>query len=357
MRNEFDTRTFESRKQDHVQISMQPSIQALELSQFQNINLIHEALPDLDFEDIDLSTPLLGHSLRTPLFVSSMTAGHAGGRALNVRLAKACESRGWLLGVGSQRRELHDPEALREWSELRREAPNAVIFGNLGISQLISEPAEKIEELVKNLEAQGLFIHTNPLQECLQPEGTPQFSGGLRALEKLCARLKVPVVLKEVGCGFSEETLRRVDQIGLYAVDVSGAGGTHWGRIETARGDSSQHSVGTAFQDWGISTVESLLNSQRAQVRSKVWASGGIRNGVDAAKSIALGAEMVGLAQPILKAALESEAALQELMQGLENELKVALFSTGQRTPGLLKQKGAWKWKISQNPLKNDGIL
>jgi isopentenyl-diphosphate delta-isomerase len=272
-----------------------------------------------------------------------MTAGHHKGEALNLVLARAAESRRWPMGLGSQRRELTDPQAHKEWKRLRQEAPKAFLLSNLGLSQLISTPVKQVLKLVEALEAGGIFIHANALQEALQPEGTPTFKGGLKALEKLCRASPVPVVLKETGCGFSRATLKRLKNTGLAAVDVSGFGGTHWGRIEGGRASSSslQHHAALTFSGWGLSTRQSLLAG--AGLGLEIWASGGIRSGLDSAKAIALGAKKVGFAKPALEKALEGEAALLQWMELMEFELKVALFCTGSKNPEALRKGKKWQ--------------
>ena len=184
---------FESRKQDHLRLALDPRTQAKGASGFDQVALVHEALPNLDFEEIDLSVSNWGTPAKVPFFISSMTAGHAGSLDLNFRLAKAAEIRGWPMGVGSQRRELKDPEARLEWKRLRGLVPKAQLFGNLGISQIITSEISEVEALVESLQAKALFVHLNPLQECLQPEGTPHFRGGEEKLSELCRKLSVPV--------------------------------------------------------------------------------------------------------------------------------------------------------------------
>ncbi|MBX2989311.1 MAG: type 2 isopentenyl-diphosphate Delta-isomerase [Bdellovibrionaceae bacterium] len=342
---------FEKRKRDHIRIALDPRAQSSVTSGFDAVELVHEALPDLDFQDIDSSWSFQGHALSAPYFISSMTAGHDQGRDLNRHLARLAQERRLLMGVGSQRRELSDPGAAEEWRQIRREAPRAVLLGNLGLAQLIRTPGDQVKALVDNLQAAALFIHLNPLQECLQPEGTPQFRGGLKAIERLVKELPVPVIVKETGSGFSAATLRRLDGAGIHAVDVSGLGGTHWGRVETQRLEESdfRSQAGTAFADWGVRTVESLLHAKEVRVSYQLWASGGVRNGLDVAKSIALGAQAVGLAQPWLRAAMEAdpERALHRLADRLDYELKVSLFCTGQRTPAELRATGRWTWRNS----------
>ncbi len=336
---------FEQRKKDHIRLALDPQTQTPHLSQFEKFRLIHEALPEIDFEEVQLGTQLFKENVASPLFVSSMTAGHSDSLNLNLVMAQVCQKRNWAMGVGSQRRELEDQQAKQEWSKIRKQCPQVKFLGNIGLSQATQEPTDAIRRLVDNLEATALFVHLNPLQECLQPEGTPQFKGGLKALEKLVRELTVPVVVKETGCGFSKSTLEKLNGIGLAAVDVAGTGGTHWGRIEGGRSTPTEKlgRVAETFKDWGVSTSESVLNAVGLAKDYSVWASGGVRNGLQAALLLAMGAQMVGLAKPIIEAALQGEEALDQTMDVLEYELKVALFCTGCKTVRELREKNAWE--------------
>ncbi len=342
-------RRFESRKADHIRLSLDPRHQAEGASGLDTIHLHHEAFPELNFRDVSLTEIFFRHAAASPLFISSMTAGHKKGEGLNLTLARAASSRGWPMGVGSQRRELSDPSAKTEWKKIRKAAPKAVFFSNVGLTQLISHKPEAVLALVENLEAKALIVHTNPLQEVIQPEGTPDFAGGFSALEKICKISKVPVIVKETGCGFSPLTLARLFRTGVQAIDVSGKGGTHWGRIEgsRAKAKSVNQAASLTFQNWGESTVDSLLAAVEVQdsmaANLEIWASGGIRSGLDAAKCIALGAEKVGFAQPALIAAQRGEAAVIEWMAQVEFELRTALFCTGSRTPGDLRKAKKWR--------------
>ncbi|MGZ3797990.1 MAG: type 2 isopentenyl-diphosphate Delta-isomerase, partial [Pseudobdellovibrionaceae bacterium] len=311
----FDKKLFEKRKQDHIRIALDPRSQAEGLSGFNQIQLIHEALPDMNFKEVDVSTSFFSRGTKKPLsvpfFISSMTAGHENAFEVNSRLAQLSEEKQILMGVGSQRRELADFEACQEWKKIRQQAPKALLLGNIGITQVIQARPERVQALVDSLEAEALFIHLNPLQECLQPEGTPEFRGGYVAIEKLVQKLSVPVLIKEVGCGISKETLKRLYNCGVFAVDVSGLGGTHWGRVEGYRSQSEKllFEVAQTFADWGLSTVQSLLDAKEIDAEKPIWASGGVRDGLQAAKLLALGADMVGLAQPWLRAAVEGPEA------------------------------------------------
>ncbi|MDZ4662709.1 MAG: type 2 isopentenyl-diphosphate Delta-isomerase [Pseudomonadota bacterium] len=345
--NSFEaTSQFESRKQDHIKLSLNPKTEAMGQSGLDRIELIHEAFPELDFSKVSLAQTTFDMNLGCPMFVSSMTAGHPGASNVNEVLAVVCEKRNWAMGVGSQRRELFDPEAKSEWQRIRRLAPKVSLLGNIGISQLIFLKTSEVQSLIENLAAKALFIHTNPLQECFQPEGTPNFSGGLKAIERICREISIPVIVKEVGCGFSEKTLHRLKNCGISAVDVSGKGGTHWGRIEGYRSQPGQKlfEAAQSFKDWGVSTVDSLLSGMRISPDYQLWASGGVRSGLDAARLIALGAKMVGFARPILEAALAGPEALEKKMELLEFELRVALFCTGSKSITDFQEKKPWKY-------------
>lgn len=332
---------FEKRKQQHIDFALDDSTQALGQSGFADIALIHEALPDINFSDVSLASHQLGEPVPTPFIVSSMTAGHPDGVPINQRLIEACNQMGWTMGVGSQRRELSDPKAEQEWKKLIKQFPNVRLLGNLGISQLIETPLAKVQKLVDALDAKAMQIHLNPLQECIQKEGTPNFKGGLKAIELLCKALEIPVVIKETGCGIHAHTLQKLNDCGVAAIDVSGLGGTHWGRIEGKReAPKSLHAKASiSFQNWGISTVQSLLYARQSKLKAQIWASGGIRNGVDAAKSIALGATAVGIAKPLLETAMISVEATIELMKTFEFELTTALFCTGSQTIQQFQEK------------------
>ncbi|MBC7386132.1 MAG: type 2 isopentenyl-diphosphate Delta-isomerase [Cryobacterium sp.] len=335
---------FESRKRRHLELSLDREMQSTAQGGFDEILLEHDALPELDFDEVELTSSFVGRSLATPFFISGMTAGHAEAPAINLRLAKACAARGWIFGVGSQRRELDSPvDAFHEWLELKSKFPTLVILGNIGLSQAISTDVGSLRRLAKNLGADAFCVHLNALQEVIQPEGTPNFRGGLAAIERLVAELGVPLILKETGCGFSAKTLQKVASFNLAAIDVSGLGGTHWGRIEGRRalegGDALRSNVADTFRDWGVSTVDSVISAREILTDStEIWASGGVRSGLDAAKAIALGANRVGFAKPALQAALAGENELHAFMEKSEFELRTALFCTGSLRPSDLRE-------------------
>ncbi len=372
---------FESRKREHIELALKDENEALGFSGFDHVKLVHEALPEKNFSDIKIHTEILGQKAATPFLISSMTAGHAGAVNLNQRFARAAAARGWLMGVGSQRRELGDLGDLEsgrhEWQQVRAVAPQVRLLGNIGLAQAIQATDDQLKSLIDSLEAVALIVHLNPLQECLQLEGTPDYQGGLKRLTRLAAAIAVPVVVKETGCGFSVSTLQRLRETGVAAVDVSGFGGTHWGRIEgdrataatresaaasSLKGESlKQAAASETFAQWGISTVQSLLNARQAfgldsltnidldvgagaqKYAPEIWASGGLRSGLDAAKAFAMGAQCAGFAKPILQAALKSEEELNLKMETLEHEFKIAIFCTGGSVPSDLQRGSIWQ--------------
>lgn len=337
-----DFKQFEQRKHDHIQFALQNENQANENDIFESVELPHEAIPDFNFADINISSYCLDAPVDKPFMVSSMTAGHDKSIEINRNLIAACDAMGWVMGVGSQRRELTDKTASKEWLDLRREFPDVTLLGNLGITQLIDATNSDIQRLIESLQARALIVHCNPLQECIQPEGTPNFKGALQALEMAVKHLPIPVVVKETGCGFSTSTLQRLNNIGVAAVDVSGYGGTHWGRIEGMRAqtkDILRTRAAETFRNWGQDTVKTVRAAVKLNPNYEIWGSGGVRTGLDAAKLFALGANMVGFAKPMLVASLVSQDEVMLSMQIIEYELKVALFCVGVPNLGGLKEK------------------
>lgn len=336
-----DFSDFEQRKRDHIALALDPIHQTESENGFDAFRFQHEAIPDINFTDIEIKTQSLGGMRQSPFFISSMTAGHFDAAKINAHLLAACEQTGWAMGVGSQRRELSDAKAGLEWKNLRKTYPNVFLMANLGLAQLVHTPILNIQKLIDNLQASAFIVHCNPLQECIQPEGTTNFKGSWQALEHLVRELHVPVVVKETGSGFSKLTMQRLNGIGVHAIDVSGMGGTHWGRIEgsRAKNDWIREQASITFKNWGISTALILFQAQQMILSSEIWGSGGIRHGLDAAKALVLGASMVGIAKPILKAALEGPDSVLQVMRHYEYDLKVAMFCTGVGSIQALKQQ------------------
>ncbi|RUR11598.1 type 2 isopentenyl-diphosphate Delta-isomerase [Legionella sp. km772] len=336
-----DYSQFEQRKRDHIELALMPANQSSELNAFDTYSLIHEALPDINFKDISIQGHRFNQPVQKPFIISSMTAGHANAININRCLIEACSQADWAMGVGSQRRELTDKQAALEWESLRRDFPKVSLYSNLGIAQIIGTPLAAIERLLESLQASALIIHCNPLQESIQPEGTTDFKGSWEALKHLTQQLDTPIIIKETGCGFSKSTLSRLNDLGIKAVDVSGTGGTHWGRIEGYRAAHHEikHQTALTFRNWGIDTIQSIKNAMEIKPHFEIWGSGGVRHGLDAAKLFALGATTVGFAKPMLEVALQSPEQVLQKMALIEYELKTAMFCTGSLVLSDLKEK------------------
>jgi isopentenyl-diphosphate delta-isomerase len=335
---------FEDRKREHIRFAMDSSAQGLVQTSFSKIKLIHQALPEINYSDVSLKVKLLGHEVLSPHFVSSMTAGHQDSLKINRNLAVAAAENGWLMGVGSQRRELTDPEAATEWREILSTVPDLKLISNIGILEVLTQSPEKIMELVVHLNAIGLYIHLNPLQEVFQNSSNLSFAGALAGIEKLVKQSHVPILVKEVGFGINKDISDALFDVGVKAVDVSGHGGTHWAKIEALRQseDSIIYNSADAFADWGYSTVDCLLDLQDQVLFHQIWASGGIRNGVESAKCMALGARAVGIAQPLMKAALVGAKEVSHAMKEFDFQLKTALFCMGIKRCEELLHKKVW---------------
>ena len=330
---------FVNRKQDHLKLSLLDEMEARECSTLDQVELIHESMPELDLESVSIETSFLDSPFQTPFYVAGMTAGHEHADSINSSLAELAAARGWLMGVGSQRREV-DQNVVSSFTDssvasLTLRFPKLKLISNLGMSQLIelhqTQQFSKLFGVMERMKASLLAIHLNPLQEAIQNEGTPKFKGALEALREVIAQSPIPVVVKETGCGMSEGTFRKLSSVPLFAIDVSGLGGTHWGRIEGKRASATSvsYQAGETYKNWGIPTVQSLKNAQKIKLKNtELWASGGVRSGLDAAKLIALGATRVGFARPALQAAILGESALNRWMETIEKELKIALFCT-----------------------------
>ena len=342
MTNEYEQ--FEQRKEDHIKLALLPENQTADLSTLDRIHLVHDALPDLDFNEIIIEGKRFGKAVKKPFLISSMTAGHRQAKHINRNLIEACAQSGWAMGVGSQRRELTDPKAAFEWDQLRKDFPQVSLYSNLGIAQLITHSTADIRCLTDALQADALIIHCNPLQECMQPEGTTNYKGCWQALEKLVKEIELPVIVKETGCGFAKDTMARLNDMGIAAIDIGGLGGTHWGRIEGHRAtqDPIRYQAAITFKNWGIDTATAVQQAAALKPSFEIWGSGGVNNGLNAAKLFALGATTIGYAKPMLEAALESAEQVHTKMLTIEYELKVAMFCTGSRVLGDLTKKLKW---------------
>ncbi|MEC9282105.1 MAG: type 2 isopentenyl-diphosphate Delta-isomerase [Bdellovibrionota bacterium] len=339
-----DIEQFAKRKKDHIDHSLDMASQASASSDFDQLDLISDSMPDLDFDQIDLKVSNFKAEKVSSFYVAAMTAGHKEAGGINHRLAKACSEMNWDMMIGSQRRELFDDRAFEEWQSIRSEFPNIRLIGNIGISQINELSDEKIETLIHSTGGYALAIHCNPLQEAVQEEGTRNFKNGLSRLKEITENFSTPIVLKETGSGFSKRTLEKVKDLKLAAIDVSGLGGTHWGRIEgmRAKEGSTANLTAKAFANFGVPTLRSIQNAVDCNVKAEIWASGGVRNGLHAAKCISLGATRVGTAGGVLKAANSSYEEVIQVMKTYEYQLRVALFCTESKNVSELKGKYQW---------------
>ena len=322
-------------------IAQDPAIERGD-SGFAAIRLSHRALPEIALDDVDTRCNFLGKTLRLPLLISSMTGGDDPEiRRINHNLAQAAEQSGVALAVGSQRVQFTSPAAETSF-RLRDIAPSAVLLANLGAVQLnYGFGLEHCRRAVETLAADGLYLHLNPLQEAVQPEGNTNFAGLADKIAAVARDLPVPVLLKEVGSGLSPADIARGKQAGVRYFDLAGRGGTSWSRIEHHRRRDPADTLGLTFQDWGLTTAEALRLNRTAHPDVVLIASGGIRNGIDMAKAVLLGAELCGIAAPFLAAAQDSAAAVSAAIARLEREYRTALYLLGCRNNAALRDNHA----------------
>ena len=336
MRKRTRPRTTSSRKQEHVELTLQEDVGfRTTTTGLERLRFVHNALPEINFEEVDPSVRFLGRRLSFPLLISGMTGGYRDALRINRQLAEACSEAGIGMGVGSQRQALEDTSFHRTFSVVREVAPDVPIIGNIGAAEVAglqsAAPVARLAELVR---ADAFAVHLNPLQELLQPEGSPVFRGVLRGIGLLVRELPIPVVVKEIGAGISQDVARRLLETGVRIIDVAGAGGTSWAGVEILRTDKRRRNE--TFWDWGIPT--SVAVKEVAALRSRqsdltVIASGGIASGMDVAKSIALGADLAASARPILQALDRGGVkAVRTLFADWSRELRGAMFLTGSRT-------------------------
>ncbi|MCA2505875.1 MAG: type 2 isopentenyl-diphosphate Delta-isomerase [Microcystis sp. M54BS1] len=335
----------ENRKSEHLRVCIEEDVEFQQLtSGLEKYRFTHCCLPELDRSDIELGTTFLGKSLKAPILISSMTGGTELAHLVNTRLATVAQRYGLGMGVGSQRIALEQPELAPTFA-VRSLAPDILLLANLGAVQLnYGCGLEDCLKLVELLEADALILHLNPLQEWVQSEGDSNFKGLLAKIQQICVQLPVPVIAKEVGNGISAPMAKQLIEAGVAAIDVAGAGGTSWAKVESQRAkDNRQRHLGQVFADWGLPTAECITAIRSLNSTIPLIASGGLKNGLDLAKSIALGADLGGLARPFLVAAIESEAAVDELVKFLIAELEIVLFCTGNPNLSALKHSGALK--------------
>ena len=338
------------RKNDHLDIVLDParSISPLD-NPFRAFRFEHCALPELDFDAIDLSQTFLGRTLRAPVLISSMTGGAKRAQAINLHLAEAAEQLGIALAIGSQRVAVQTGVDHGLTRELRARAPSVPLLSNIGAAQL-AEPQgiDWAHRAVQMIDADALIVHLNPLQEAVQGGGDRNWTGVLASLTRLVRELNIPVVIKEVGAGISASVAAQLEEVGIAVIDIAGACGTSWAAVEGERAATeADRRVAQAFASWGIPTPDAILAARRALPGSTLIASGGIRDGVDAAKAIRLGADLVGQAAAVLHSATQSTEAVTAHFQILIRQLRIACFCTGSANLAGLRQA----------PIFRDGML
>ena len=345
------TQETQNRKADHLRICLEEDIEChYNTNGLEKYHFQHCCLPEIDLGDVDLTTTFLGKKLGAPLLVSSMTGGTELAKLVNDRLAEVAETYQLAMGVGSGRVILENPEVIPSFA-VRAIAPTILLFANIGAVQLnYGYGVDQCRKLVDILEADALILHINPLQECIQPRGDTNFRGLLEKISQLAAKLPVPIIAKEVGNGISGVMAVKLVEAGIAAIDVAGAGGTSWAKVEGERAENPlQARLGETFRDWGIPTAEcvvqirTLFPCTTQNTAIPIIASGGLRNGLEVAKAIALGADLAGLALPFLKAATESTQAIEDLVKVLMAELKTTMFCTGNANLAQLQQFGIQK--------------
>lgn len=335
--------TLVTRKSDHIRINLEQDVRSTRTTGLENYYFIHEALPELDLDKIDPSTNLFGRHLSAPILISSMTGGTRKAGTINFRLAEAAQTMGVAMGVGSQRAALEHPVQASSF-QVRKAAPDILLFANLGAIQLNNGyTLEHCRRAVDMIQADALILHLNPLQEAVQAGGDVNFHGLARKIESVCRKLEVPVIAKEVGWGISGRTAKLLADCGVAAIDVAGSGGTSWSQVEMHRApDNFTRQLAGTFVGWGIPTADSIQLVRQAAPNMPILASGGLKDGHDIAKCIALGAALGGMAGQFLKAAAISTERTIEMLNLVKRQIEVTMFATGVRT---------------LNGLKNDKLL
>ena len=334
------------RKIEHVNIALGQDISVAQRANWNDVQFVHQALPEIDLDEIDTSVNFLGHSLRYPIFISSLTGGHQDVTSINRNLARAAEHYGLALGVGSQRAAIVNPDVISSYAITREHAPNTFLIANIGAPQLIAQPRhapftiEQVEHAIAMIGANALAFHMNSLQEATQPEGDRRALGEAAALKTLTSLVDLAVIAKETGAGVCREQALLLRSCGVAAIDVGGAGGSSMPAMEAerskARGDEKTRNIGLLFRDWGIATPVSIVEASVAHL--PLISTGGVRNGLDMARALSLGATLAGMGFPFLKAASESYDAVCELLETIVAELKVAMQLSGAAAIGQLQQ-------------------
>ena len=333
----------QERKTDHIRINLEEDVAFKRLTNgLEKYSFLHQALPDLNLAEIDTHVTLFGKRLNTPVFISSMTGGTVEAQKINLMLAEAAQSVGMAMGLGSQRAAIED-SSLAKTFQVRSVAPDILLFANVGAVQLnYRYGIAQMYRAVEMIEADALILHFNPLQEAVQPEGDGNFVGLLDKVAEVCSELSVPVIAKEVGWGFAEETVRQLLDAGISAIDVAGSGGTSWSQVEMYRATTARHArIAGTFIDWGIPTAEAVKFARAGAPDLPVFASGGLKNGIEVAKCVALGADLAGIAGDFLRAGVQDGVAgVVELAGTITQELKVAMFCAGAGDLPALKRVG-----------------
>jgi isopentenyl-diphosphate delta-isomerase len=330
----------DQRKADHIKINLEQDVRSALTSGLERYHFTHEALPELDLNRIDTTLSLFGKQLASPTLVSSMTGGTAEAETINLRLAEAAQECGVAMGVGSQRAAIEHPQQASTF-QVRRVAPDILLFANLGAVQFnYGYGVDQCRQAVDMIGADALYLHLNPVQEAVQDAGDTNWIGIAKKIEEVCKKLEVPVIAKEVGWGISERTAKILSDCGVAAIDVAGAGGTSWSQVEMHRApDEFTRQLAATFVGWGIPTAESILNVKKAVPDMKIFASGGIKDGLDIAKCIALGATLGGMAGNFLKAAAISTEKTVDMMKLTKRQIEVTMFASGSENLKALQSK------------------
>jgi isopentenyl-diphosphate delta-isomerase len=329
-----------NRKDEHILLASTENVESNESTWLEHVKFLHNALPELNLDDVALSCDFLGKSISAPIIIGAMTGGTELSKKINFSLAKAAEKYRIPMMVGSQRVILKHPETKDSFSVVRESAPSIPIVGNIGIAQIASsENFNYIEELINNIDADALAIHLNVIQEVIQPEGDKIFAGALKKIQDLKNQYSIPIIIKETGCGISREVAQKLVEIGIDAIDVSGVGGTSWVAVEYYRAkkhkSQSRMDLGKLFWDWGIPTAASIIEVTSKVKKNfskiKIIGSGGIRDGIEIAKALRIGADYAALARPLLIASLEGQESIEHFIEKIMNELKITMLLTGSK--------------------------
>ena len=349
-----------NRKFEHIIICLEENIEAIyKKTGFQDIEFVHRALPEMDFNEIDTSINIFKHQFDSPILINAMTGGHEASKIINENLAKLANEFNIGLVLGSQRAAIKDPSLEYTYKIARKTSPDAFIIGNLGAPQISNEYGMfEINRAIKMIQANAFTIHLNALQESLQSEGEPLYKGVINGLQKIKKDIKIPLIVKETGAGIAKEDIMLLKNIEIDAVDISGVGGTSWAAVEYYRSKDKIKSlpeITKTFWDWGIPTAVATIEASTIGIN--LISSGGIRNGLDIAKAIATGADLVGISLPFLKAAYENDYnALREIMEKFIKELKIAMFLTKSKNLNDLKNSNLVISGITKNWLESRGI-